>query len=420
MATALDDIIIGLASPDWQQRRRAVERCLREESPELLRYLAEHLHDPNINVRNAIKTVLIRKRNPDLIRSQLEDTDPHVRIAATGIIGEIADRRTLPWLLDLLRGEQDGRVRLSLVNALHSFPRCGVVSAVLPLFETMDDEEKLPFVYLFADLGKDEPQVLPVLHGLLSNDVLRPAAIDALGNVGNDESARLLLGLLDEASPHLFAVTVMALARICERLPSSAREASMYDWNGSLRSRIVREVAIERGAYREATRLLLTLFGVEALPDVLGFLPHERGYILAELERVAQQSSAVLLQYLEDTNPHARSAVGYVIVRTGAQSAAHEAVKRLAHEVDPDVCRAILHGIYQRCDPTLQAPLFEAVEHLVLLQDSASLRDDVAATLIQLDPDTCREQCRVYQAQGGALGAFAEEMLARYEASPRK
>jgi HEAT repeat protein len=415
-----------LATTNWQERARAIEDLAVSEGPEVIGFLSEHLHDSNINVRNAVKTILIRKGDASLVRDKVTDQDPHVRIAAVNVLGQIGDRRSLPWVLDVLDHETDARVRLSIVDSLRGFlgsHEDELLTSILPVFTRLSEGEKLPFIYLLSDMRTNQEKVLPILYEYFNAAQLRPAVIEALGILGNSESLPYLINNIDDANTRTFTLTVAAIAKILDREPRSRSVAvallQQNKWvdRKSLWERIAQRVGIEEGDFHAAVTLLTSLGGPEVLPELLRLLPHCRGEVAASFALFARKSASQLLPYQESENSLIRGVVGHALAMEGSLEVAQQIVASLPREQDVDALRSKLLGIYRRRDSSLQKALLDVTEQIVHNAQLTPARGDLEATILALGEESCLDWCRQYlRKQDDVMSTFALDLLARSSA----
>lgn len=419
MSQAFEDIRRSLSSEDWQERHRTIEQLSKNESPELIDFLKRHLHDPDINVRNAVKTIFIRIGNAALIRDKLYDSDHHVRIAAVNVLGQIADRKSLPWLLDLLKKETNPNVRLSIIDTFKGFQGEEVGPAVLSIYNDLHEEEKLPFIYLLSDIRADLSSILPTLYDAFSNDLLRPAIIRALGAFGDANSLRFLLTTLDDSNTFIFSGAILAIARILERdVKASESIAGLLERLGKgERRRLWERIASLPKAgkdYLTASLSVLRVLGKEeSLPEILELLHDYRSDVVECLAVYARETPQYLLPYLEAKDPLVRGAIGLVLAKEGDAAIARTVARTLIDEDNVDALRSKLLGLYHRGDPSISDAILDAAEEILHKPELAAVKGDLEATIVSLGVETCAKRCRHYLTQKGAIAEFALAVLAR-------
>ena len=199
-----------LRDEDWWVRERVMDALVSMAGKQLTRHLVSYLQDPSDIVRRYAVDALLRLKDPGalgaLVRAAQSDADWWVRERAIEAVGAIGDRRSIPYIVDLLNREPElQRVCVAALQAMKADEAAPQVAALLP---TADCEMKLALIACLATL--DEPGQAPAILPLLqdADHRVRSAARELLARwniAGAQDSAsekdslslleRLLLGL---------------------------------------------------------------------------------------------------------------------------------------------------------------------------------------------------------------------------------
>ncbi len=100
-----------LRDEDWWVRERVIDALLEMAGTELTRHMAGFLSDPSDVVRRFAVNVLMRLKDQRalglLVRTAREDADWWVREKAVEAMAETRDRRSIPYIIDLLTKNQE-------------------------------------------------------------------------------------------------------------------------------------------------------------------------------------------------------------------------------------------------------------------------------------------------------------------------
>jgi HEAT repeat protein len=211
------NLVSDAGAGDWRVRAAATrilkQTATREQVAELLTNL-ERDHQ-NFSVLSGALDVLIgvnRGVTGPLIEL-LADPSPNLRMHAALALGGIGGEEAVSALVAAL-DDEDSNVRF---HAIESLGRLGAAEAVDSLARVaMSGDFFLAFPAVDA-LGKiDSAGVLPVLLSLLDDELLRPAIIDALSTLGDEDCIVPLTRLLDEGQAEPAAIA-SAIERIASR-----------------------------------------------------------------------------------------------------------------------------------------------------------------------------------------------------------
>ena len=153
---------------------------------ESARFMATLLKDPDEEIRLFAAQILGQMKDPDTVENllkALDDTDENVRHASAESLGMIGDARAVGPLVDRLN--DDFWVQYSVVSALGEIADASAVEPLLPL---------------------------------LGDDMLRQAATEALGKIGDPSALPALTELLCQGDPSARNDTLSALVKIHSKL----------------------------------------------------------------------------------------------------------------------------------------------------------------------------------------------------------
>jgi HEAT repeat protein len=210
-------LLTALKDESWRVRRAAVEGLSRRAAPAaiaaLLASVRENHH--HLGLLNSALQVLAMSDVDTLspLVEFLHDEDADLRIQAALALGEQRDERAAPALLEAL-GDPDANVRYHAIEALGKLRAAGAAEALAEVAETRDFF--LAFPALDALTRINDARVAPRVVPLLEDELLREAAADALGQIGDEETVAPLAALLN--TPGAPARTVaQALAALHDR-----------------------------------------------------------------------------------------------------------------------------------------------------------------------------------------------------------
>ena len=197
--SASREALAVVGADDWRVRGAAVRALRRSASPDDVAHLLQSLQrdHQNFGVLSSALNVLIsanREVVPALV-ALLSDPHANLRTQAALGLGELRDPEAVPALVRAL-DDEDENVRFHAIEALG---RIGAGTAVEPLTRIAESGDFfLSFPAIDALARTDDPRVGTNLVGLLSNDLLRPAVVDTLGALGDEECVAPLVTLLNE------------------------------------------------------------------------------------------------------------------------------------------------------------------------------------------------------------------------------
>lgn len=207
----------ALGDPSWRVRRVAVQEIARSGGTPavaaLLRSLRHEYH--NLSVLNSALQVLAMM-NLDTVSPLigfLSDPDTQLRIYAALALGETGNIQAVPELITAMN-DADPNVGFHAIEALG---KLRAQEAVIPLCAVAETGDFFPAFAAVEALRRIGNQAAaPRILNLLGNDLLRDAAVEAIGQLGGEEAVAPLAGLLS-APESPFRLVARALASLFDR-----------------------------------------------------------------------------------------------------------------------------------------------------------------------------------------------------------
>jgi HEAT repeat protein len=207
----------ALKDESWRVRRAAVEGLSRRAAPDaiaaLLASVRENHH--HLGLLNSALQVLAMSDVDTLspLVEFLNDEDADLRMQAALALGEQRDARAAPALLGALE-DADANVRYHAIEALGKLRATEAADALAAVAETRDFFLAFPALDALARIG--DARVAPRVVPLLEDELLREAAADVLGRLGDEETVAPLAALLNAADAPTRSVA-RALAALHDR-----------------------------------------------------------------------------------------------------------------------------------------------------------------------------------------------------------
>jgi HEAT repeat protein len=214
--------IEAVGAPDWQLRGAAVrnlrQRASTAEIAHLLEALQRGYHDLNV-VSSALQVLAAANRD---VTSPLVDLlsapQPDLRMHAALALGKVGDPSAVPALVKAL-DDQDANVRFHAIEALGAVGSAEAVERLAEIARSGDFFLSFPAVDALA--RSEDPRVGPALISLLDDDLLRPAVIEALASVADEDAVEPLAALLNRGGDD---DTVASVAAALERIRAREEE----------------------------------------------------------------------------------------------------------------------------------------------------------------------------------------------------
>jgi serine/threonine-protein kinase len=195
----VESALLGqLKDPNKFIRQAALSALSKMKSLPSVEPVAKALTDNDVEVQNRAVEVLINAKHPDTIKHLvpvLKDESEYARRSAVEVLNEICDQRSVKFLLEAIK-DADWWVRSRAADALGKIGGPRVVEAVLALVKDPDEEIRRTAIEIL-NLTKDERAVDYLLQATRDSDWwVSERAIDALGEIGAKKAAPRLLEMM--------------------------------------------------------------------------------------------------------------------------------------------------------------------------------------------------------------------------------
>ena len=196
-----------LADDDWRVRRTAVS-TLASHGPGIVNALVRTLREQHDNLSVLSSALdLLAISDIDVVEPLmgfLEDDDVNVRIQAALILGERRDRRAVPALIARLT-DADVNVRFHAIEALGRLRAIEACEALAEIAEQRNFFLAFPAIQALSRL--ENSGIAPRLVPLLQDEMLRAPVIEALGELGDEDTALPLVHLLNTSEAPTEVIT---------------------------------------------------------------------------------------------------------------------------------------------------------------------------------------------------------------------
>ncbi|TLM62073.1 MAG: hypothetical protein FDZ69_13240 [Deltaproteobacteria bacterium] len=364
----LDLVFQGFGDGSWRVRKEAADLFLRLPVRfELVGEIVELLHaEENAGLRNAAVDILVRMGRDALpmLIGQARCPDHDVRKFIVDILGEIADPRAIPTLMEAL-GDEDGNVRAA---AAENLGKLRASEAVPRLLDAMSHPDVLLRFTILDALGKiGVPVPLSRLLPFRNEQLLRKALIDCLGLVGDVSAVSELLAGVVDPMRNVRDASLLSLVALAERYPEEVRSflarqdvpATVDTVTGYLdesHSAACRQAAVRVLGWLSNPRALRSLLQVladeflqrDALAALVSIALHHPQAVVAAWPSAQPLEQAYLAYVYSEAGcagalPQLRAALGNGDPRL-AQMAAHALGRLGGHEDLPPLAACLRHG----------------------------------------------------------------------------
>ncbi|GAB4520517.1 MAG: HEAT repeat domain-containing protein [Anaerolineales bacterium] len=413
----MDFNLQDLTSPNWQQRRQAVERLLRESSAATLHSLLRVIKDQqdDLALLNAALQILQRNALPVIagLVELLHDEDTDTRIYAAQALGQFRHSLAIPPLVEALQ-DPDPNVRYHAIDSLGQLQAVQAVPMLRALLHPPDFFLSFAALQALARIG--DSTVVPDILSLLEDDTLGSAAAEALGALGTPKHAPALLRWMESPMGDLSlgcaALTQMA-ARFQPEITWLIRQVQEH-LSPALQDRLLAALPEASEADQPA---IITVLGLLESPAVYQALlpllarPALREVVSTALMRHGRAALPYLLAYLPESTAETRLALIVLLGRIGDACAVPALTALLSASETPLLVETV-NALAHIGAPAAFEPLLALLRHpsgLVRRAAVAAINSlghpEHTARLLSLcqDPDP-----RVRAAAIDSLGYFAD------------
>jgi HEAT repeat protein len=335
-----DDLPARLGDPDWRIRRSAVRRLVErpltaEQLDGLLSIVGESHHDLS-RLNGAIQ--ILAQTGADVLPALIEllgSADADVRCYAALALGERGDVRAAESLLRLL-DDSDANVVMHAIEALGRLRAAAAVDRLAGFVRSRHFAFGFSALTALASIGDE--RVAADLLPLFDDPLLRPAAVEALGALGDIDSIGPLVDCLRSGAEPAAAVA-RALLGIFDR--EQARFGTGPE--------VVRRIRAELGATAPSTwSAVVDQASAEDMPAVIRLLE-----VVGPPESIAPLARLV-------KSPTAGDPALPALARQG--SAALPAVIEALPMADSEARREVAAALGDMRDPAAFAPLVNLLD----------------------------------------------------------
>src|SRR5215207_8908149 len=339
----------ALKDESWRVRRVAAEGLARRAAPDAIAALLASVREShhNLGLLNSALQVLAMSDVDTLspLVEFLHGGDADLRMQAALALGEQRDARAVPALVGAL-DDEDVNVRYHAVEALGKLRAGEAADALAGVAETRDFFLAFPALDALRQIG--DARVVPRVLPLLEDELLREAAAELLGELGDEEAVAPLAGLLNTPDAPTRAAA-RALAALHDRY------AELYG-EGAYIADLSRAAINPTGAQNLLEALGETEGGdLRPLALVVGWLEGSaveraltrllghgdaRGEVLEALVRHGPGVTNLLIEQLESEDLEIRKAAAVALGRIGEARAAPALVEVLEEDAEMVIAAA--------------------------------------------------------------------------------
>ncbi len=204
-----------LADPEIEVQNRAVELVVRLRHPDTMKHLVMVLKDESEFARRSAVEVLNEIAEPSTIRTlltALEDDDWWVRSRASDALAKIGGVKVMDAVLELVRDDNEN-IRRAAIEILNQTKDDRAVDHLIGATRDSDWWVRERAADALAEIRN--PRATPALVAMLQQDARSvPAAVRALGRLGNSDVLPTLLPMLDRPEKEIRLEAVQAIGRL--------------------------------------------------------------------------------------------------------------------------------------------------------------------------------------------------------------
>ncbi len=336
----------------------------------------------------------------------LADADPDLRVQAALALGHRGDGRATAALLRSL-DDADDNVRFQAIESLGRLRAAEAAEPLTAIALTRDFFLAFPALDALARIG--DGRVVDRLLPLLADETLQAAAIDTVGQLGDETAAEPLLALLDAAEPPT-ATVAQAVAAVHDRAPAGGagvRERIRAAMRPARMQRVLDAVNRPAASPRSLALLLGCLEGVAARRALTRLLGRQEAREEALHALVADGAAVVdiLLEQLADADLDVRRAAVIALGRIGDRRATSPLAEVLTREP------ALVADTAEALGRIGDARSFQSLLALLGHEDLPVRQAAVAAVAALGHPDTGPVMTQLVAAADGAVRESAVRII---------
>ena len=363
------DALAAIGAEDWRVRDVAVRTLEQSASREDVAHLLAALERDHQNLdllSSALRVLIAANRDvvPPLI-ALLSDPHANLRMHAALALGQLGAAEAVPALVATL-DDEDANVRFHAIEALGHLAAPAAVDSLTRIAESGDFFLAFPAIDALA--RTDDPRVAPSLIGLLENEHLRPAVVDTLAALGDEECVPPLVALLDAGKGDAGPVAA-ALDQIRERYERTfaAGEHIVELTRSSIGSGGIRHLAAAIDRRERPLASLVNVIGwtgdvAAAVLVTLISDPAVQTEVVDRLAAIGRPAIPSLLEALTTGDRLARLAIAGLLGRIGDRCAVPVLIGLLS-EADADLVTTAAAALASLGDPMPLAALLPLFGH---------------------------------------------------------
>jgi HEAT repeat protein len=217
-----------LMDPEMDVQNQAVDLLVKMRHPDTMKYLLEVLKDESEFARRSAVEVLNEIAEPASVRhllSAIEDEDWWVRSRAADALASIGGDKVLNAVMELIRDENEN-VRRAAIEILNQTKDDRAVNHLIAALDDQDWWVRERASDALGEIG--DSQAVPHLVKMLDGDPKSvPAAIRALGRLGNRQVAAKILPFLKQSEKNIRVEAVNALASLADQTLATGIRAQL-------------------------------------------------------------------------------------------------------------------------------------------------------------------------------------------------
>jgi len=243
-ATDIQLICSLLSDPDLEVQGKAVDLVVKLRHPDTMTYLIDVLKDESEFARRSAVEVLNEIAEPDTIKhllNAIEDDDWWVRSRASDALAKIGGPKVMNAVLQLV-SDKDENIRRSAIEILNQTKDQKAVSHLIKATEDSDWWVRERAADALGEIGSTK--AVPALVKMLGGEAKSvPAAIRALGAIGDQAVLSQILPMLDRPEKEIKVEAVAAVARLADGGMAETVKARLHPLVGAGDEAIARAAA---------------------------------------------------------------------------------------------------------------------------------------------------------------------------------